>query len=356
MIHLSRPSSLLLGALLTAVVASPSHADVRYTSQMTMGGAAQGADAPATMPAGMTTPTLRTTTYVKDMHERVETSMQMGPMKMDTVTLTLCDKHQSIKLDPALKIYTVAPISVMSFGAPPAMNGRKGMGGMPEDKPGVGTVTTTLSVQDLGTEKVAQIDNAHHYKLSVRNQTTGCIGQGDTTFVMEEWVAPIKGGLSCPERYAAAPRTVPNDHGCQITYTIKGDMDKLRDIAGGMVVRMIIYGDKEGTKVVAQQDLRDYSTAALDDALFTTPADYKEVSAEDFQKQEADAMRQRMMGGLGNLFKPPTDDANGNDNGDSGNGNNDNTPPPAQDGGDQTPPPAPEKKKKPKFKIPGLPF
>ncbi|MDQ2686992.1 MAG: hypothetical protein M3Y28_03910 [Armatimonadota bacterium] len=343
MIHFSRQSSLLIGTLLVAAIALPCHADVRYTSQMTMG-APTSADAPA-MPAGMTMPAIRTTTYVKDMHERVETSMEMGPIRTNTVTLTLCDEHQSIRLDPALKIYTVAPIGVMSFGVPPSMNSRKGKG-MPEGKPGVGTVTTTFSVQDLGTEKVAQIDKARHFKLTVRNQTTGCIGQGDTTFVTEEWVAPIKAGLSCPERYAATPRTDPNDHGCQITYTIKGDMDKLRDIASGMVVRMIIYGDKEGTKVVAQQDLRDYSTAALDDALFTTPADYKEVSAEDFQKQESDAMRKAMMGGLGAMFKPPTDDANGNDNG--------NAAPPAQDNGDQTPPPAP--KKKPKFKIPGLPF
>ena len=344
MIPLSRTSSLFTGALLLAAL--PSHADVRYTSMMTMGAPNQAADG-AEMPAGMTMPGIRTTTFVKDMHERVETTMQMGPMKMDTVTLTLCDKHQSIKLDNALKIYTVAPIGVMSFGPPSGMNGHK----MPEGKPGVGAVTTTLSVQDMGVEKVAQINDAHHFKLSVRNQSTGCIGQSDTTFVMEEWVAPLKGGLNCPERYAAAPRTVPNENGCQITYTFKGDMSKMRDIAGGMVVRMIIYGDKEGTKVVAQQDLRDYSTAALDDTLFTPPADFQEVSAADFQKQESDAMRKNMMGNLGNMFKPPTDDnnANGGDNG--------NAAPPAQDGGDQTPPPpAPEKKKKPKFKIPGLPF
>lgn len=344
MIQFSRPSSFFALALLAA--APPAGADVRYTSQMTMGGAMPADAGP--MPAGMTMPAIRTTTYVKDMHERVETSLQMGPIKTNTVTLTLCDKHQSLQLDDALKIYTVAPIGVMTFGPPPGMGGRNGMK-MPEGKPGVGAVTTTLAVQDLGVEKVAQINNVHHYKFSIRNQTTGCIGQADATFVMEDWVAPIKGGLSCPERYAAAPRIVPNAHGCQITYAFKGDTGKLPDIAGGMVVRMIIYADAQGTKVVAQQDLRDYSTALLDDALFAPPADYKEVSAEDFQKQEADAMRKSMMGGLGNLFKPPTDDnANGGDNGDA--------VPPAPDGGDQTPPPAPQKKKKPKFKIPGLPF
>lgn len=340
MILLSRQSSIFAGALLLAALSA--QADVRYTSQMTMGGAAP-ADAPA-MPAGMTMPGIRTTTYVKDMHERVETSMQMGPMKMDTVTLTLCDKHQSIKMDPGLKIYTVGPIGALTFGT--ANQGRQGRPGMtmPEGKPGVGAVTTTLAAQDLGMEKVADRD-AHHFKLTMRMQSDGCIGKADNTFVMEDWVAPLKGGLVCPERYAPT-RTLTNERGCQITYAFKGDLSTLKDIGSGMIVRMIIYGDKEGTKPIAQQDLRDYSTALLDDALFAPPADFKEVSAQEFQKQQSDAMRKAMMGGLGDLFKPHADD----------NGDNGSAAPPAQDGADQTPPPATKEKKRPKFKIPGLPF
>ncbi len=333
--------------LLTGTLAA--HADVRYTSQMTMGGAERSTNAPA-MPEGMTLPTIRTTTYVKDMRERVETTMHMGPMKMDTVTLTLCDKHQSIKMDPSLKIYTIGAIGTLTFGTPNQAHPGQPAMKMPEGKPGVGTVTTTLAAQDLGRESVAGRP-AHHFKLTMRMQSEGCIGKDDNKFAMEYWVAPLKGGLVCPERYAPT-RLITNDRGCKITYAVKGDLSTFREIGTGMIVRMIMYGDGKDAKPVAEQDLRDYSTALLDASLFAPPADYKEVMATEFEKQQGDAMRKSMMGGMGDLFKPPTDD--------SGIQGSDSTPPggdanpPTDNSGDQTPPPAP--KKHPKFKLPKLPF
>jgi hypothetical protein len=286
------PSLLALTAG-TLVLAPVAHADVRYTTQMAFGGMTAAAP-DGTTPAAATQPTIRTTTFVKDMHERVETVMNMGPIHTNQVMLTLCDKHQTIKMDPNLKIYTTAPIGVAAF-APPTRGGRMPAGeAMPGDKPGVGHVTMTFSTQDLGTEKVADLD-AQHYKISLRTQTTGCIGDGDQTMQFEEWIAPVKGGMNCPERYSAS-RMVPNTNGCQITYDMKGDWDKMRDMQGGMVVRQKIYN---GDKVIATTDLRDYSLAALDDSLFTVPTDFKEVSEADFDKAESDAMRKHMMGGMG---------------------------------------------------------
>ena len=346
MILYSHKSSSFVGMILLAGALS-AHADVRYTTQMTMGGAEVAADAQA-MPEGMAMPTIRTTTYVKDMHERVETSMHMGPMKMDTVTLTLCDKHQSIKMDPSLKIYTIGSIGALTLAPPSqAHPGQPGMK-MPEGKPGVGTVTTTLTAQDLGRESVAGRD-AHHFKLTMRMQSEGCIGKDDSKFAMEYWIAPLKGGLVCPERYAPT-RMITNDRGCKITYAVKGDLSTFKEIGAGMIVRMIMYGDGKGAKPIAEQELRDYSTALLDASLFAPSADYKEVTAAEFEKQQSDAMRKSMMGGLGDMFKPPADES----------GNQGSTPPegdttpPADSSEDKTPPPAP--KKHSKFKMPRLPF
>lgn len=344
----SPKSSSFVGMILLAGALS-AHADVRYTTQMTMGGAEAPSDAQA-MPEGMAMPAIRTTTYVKDMHERVETSMHMGPIKMDTVTLTLCDKHQSIKMDPSLKIYTVGPIGALALGFPTqARPGSPDMR-MSGGKPGVGTVTTTVTAQDLGRESVAGRD-AHHFKVTMRMQSEGCIGKDDNTFAMEEWVAPLKGGLVCPERYAPT-RITTNERGCKITYAIKGDLSTFKEIGAGMIVRMIMYGSGKDAKPVAEQNLRAYSTALLDASLFAPPIDYKEVTAADFEKQQGDAMRKSMIGGMGDMFKPPADD--------SGSQGSDSTPPggdanpPADSSGDKTPPPAP--KKHPKFKLPRLPF
>lgn len=292
----SRMIPLAAVAICGLTLAPSAQADIRYTTQMQFGG---GGDAGAgATPASAPMPGIRTTTFVKDMRERVETDMNMGPMQMHQVALTLCDKHQSIKMDDALKIYTVAPIGVASFGPPSRPDAHRHQ--MPEGKPGVGHVTMTFNIQDIGMEKVAQL-NAHHYKISIRTQTTGCIGSADTSMAIEEWVADAKGGLNCPERYSES-RVVPNANGCQITYDMKGDWQKLRDIQGGMVVREKIYN---GDKVMMTSDMRAYSEAALDDSLFAVPADYKEVSEKDFDKAEADAMRKSMMGGLGNMFKSP---------------------------------------------------
>jgi hypothetical protein len=293
--------SLLSLAAGVLVLAPCAHADVRYTTQMTFGGMAPAAPPDGATPAGMTQPAMRTTTFVKDMHERVETVMNMGPIHTNQVILTLCDKHQTIKMDPDLKIYTAAPIGVATFAPPMRDRGRMPTGeAMPGDKPGVGHVTMTFTTQDLGTEKVADLD-AQHYKISLRTQTTGCLGDGDRTMQFEEWVAPVKGGMSCPERYSAS-RMVPNTNGCQITYDMKGDWDKMRDMQSGMVVRQKIYN---GDKVIATTDLRDYSLAALDDSLFTVPTDFKEVSETDFDKAEQDAMMKHMTGGTGQAATDP---------------------------------------------------
>ena len=348
------PSALLLAAALFS--STSARADVRYTTQMSMGGANANGAPPADMPAGMPAngmPLMRTTTYVKDMHERVETSVDIGPMHMNTVTLTLCDKHQTVKLDPALKIYTVSDIGSMTF-TPPSRPGRGGMGGsMPEGKPGIGHIIMTFNVQDLGTEKVADID-ARHYKMTIRSQTSGCIGTADTTIMLENWVAPIKGALNCPERFSPA-RSYTNGNGCQITTEMKGDFSAMRDAYAGMPVRTKFY---QGDKLFMTTDMRDYSTAALDDALFTTPDDYKQVSDAEFSKAESDAMMKNMMGGMGSMFTPPTPETSAPpaDNGagaaptPDATGGTDNT------GGTQTPPPAsPPKKKKGIFGLPSMP-
>ena len=274
----------------------PTLADVRYTTQMTIGGAddtktADPNDATSADAAKMT-PTMRHTIFLKDMRQRSEMSIDAGPFHQTTIILTQCDTHQDIRLDPALKIYTSSPIGAMEF-TPPAMPGMD-RHKMSHDA-GKGTQTTTFTTQDLGVEKITDLDT-HHWMLTMRSQTSGCLGDTDSTTKMEVWVSDIKAGLDCPEQFAAS-RTIPNpsNENCQITYEMKGDMEAMRKIFTGMIVREKIYN---GDKVAVVQDLRDYSQAALDDALFSVPADYKQVSSKDFDKAEQDALMKSMMNGM----------------------------------------------------------
>jgi len=114
---------------------------------------------------------------------------------------------------------------------------------------------------------------------------------------MEVWSAPIK-TLVCPERFSETGtepgKATPASGGCDVTYEMHGDMTKLRGMFEGMIVRMKYY---QGDKVVFTQDLREYSTAKLDDSLFTVPDDYKEVSSDEYNKAQMDDMKDRMMHG-----------------------------------------------------------
>ncbi|BDI28427.1 hypothetical protein CCAX7_004780 [Capsulimonas corticalis] len=323
-----------LALIAAALIPVPSHADVRYTMEMKMGGDKSGQDDGAAAMGG----SIRTTTFLKDMRQRDETATDFGPIKMTTVTITQCDKHREVKLDPDLKIYTVSAIG--AFLPAKQMSKSPMMTSKADDQGagGTGKEVVTFTAKNLGTEKVADIQ-ARHAMLTFRTQSSGCAGASDTTMKMELWTAPIKAALNCPERYSAS-RVIPNEKGCPITYEMKGDLAGLRDIFGEMAVKQVFYDAND--KPLFTRDLREHSTAALDDSLFDVPSDYKEVSDDEFQKQERDKMMHSFMPG-GKMPGAGADETPATPEGDTA------------DGPAPTPDPKPEKPKH-KFKVPGLPF
>jgi hypothetical protein len=274
-----------------ALLAPAAHADTRYTTEIQVGGTQETAGGPGDNAAKV--PTLRTTTFIKGKRERSETVMEMGAMKSNTVTLTLCDTHQVVTMDPDLKLYTLTPMdsspatSPAGDGAAPA-----GQAKPPKEKEDTGRVLTTYAIQDLGTEKVGNL-NARHFMVTMRMERSGCAGKGDNTMKMETWVAPGQiGGLDCPERVpSSAPRELRNEKGCRITFETRGDTGLLRDVFSGIVVRQRMYS---GDKVVMAQEVKDISSDPLDASLFAPPSDYKQVSPQEF----AEAKRKAQMASL----------------------------------------------------------
>lgn len=298
-----KTATLALAGLLAAAL-SPARADLRVTSQMVIGGpdASQAKSAPG--------PTIRTTTFYKDMNEREETTMDMmGLFHSTEVTLTLCDKQQTITMDPALRLYTVEPIG----GAPYQPPSRDAKTVAKEPKAGSGKMVTTFSVQDLGTEKLQDLDTRHSM-ITTRIQTSGCLGDADNTFKYEVWTAPKK-IQHCPAQYAPT-RTVAGPNGCSITYEAKGDTAAMEKAMGGMVVQQKFYLDGKTSMV---RELREWSEAALDPALFAVPAGYKQVSRPEYDKAKADAMKSGMMRGVTATSPQPDGD---NDGGNSSSGGN----------------------------------
>jgi hypothetical protein len=186
-------------------------------------------------------------------------------MKMNMVSLTLCDRHETVQLDPDLKIYTVTAMG----GGSAKSDGATGKGEM----------VSTYGVKDLGMEKISGL-NTHHWMVSTHQKGSGCVGNVDSNTRSEIWVAPVQ-TLNCPESMAY---TQPN---CKVTMVEKGDVKQMHAAYSGMIVKMISY---MGEQKISEQEFVDYATTPLADSLFAVPADFKKVTQAEYQQQQQQKM------------------------------------------------------------------
>ena len=266
-----------LALLALAFLISPAHADVRYTKKVTFNqGDGEGLS-------------MLTTTFLKNRRERLETSMQAGPMKIQQVELTLCDLEKKARLDPELKIYTSSPLRPqLSELRNPMERDNK-----PEAtvKPGTGTYTMTYKVQDLGVEKVAGLDT-HHYRMQVNMVSSGCAGDSQNNIDREVWIADLP-RLECPVRDVSGDFSLKasesDPSSCKIKVVQQGDVKLYLAAMRGEAVKEILYHD--GAPMMTTE-LTEYSSAALEDSLFSLDG-LNAVSESDFQQQmQAKMMRQ----------------------------------------------------------------
>ena len=64
-------------------------------------------------------------------------------------------------------------------------------------------------------------------------------------------------------------------------------------------MRLMFYQTEATDKPVMTQEVTMLTRAKQDDALFSIPADYKEVKAEEFDQMRSQAMIRQLMGGFG---------------------------------------------------------
>ncbi len=256
-----------------AVSGVSARADLKYTQTTSLGNGGAGSSS--------------VTRMVRPGNERTETVINLGKVKMTTVTISTCKPKQEVRLDDSLKIYTVVDAtgsaSTSSAGAASASSG----------KGKTGKQILTYSLKDLGGEKVAGYQT-RHYKVTMKSETSGCLGDRKSTTTMEMWVANIKNTVACAgtaANYGIPPAVYG---GCKVTTVIKGDTAGMKKIGGGMTVRMKMYS---GTTVVSTTEVSDVSQAKLSASLFKVPAGYKKVSEQDFQKAQSEAMAAAMANG-----------------------------------------------------------
>lgn len=292
-----------------ALLTPAAHADVRYTTTMTMNGNGDN--------GGRGSMAMEMTYFVKGPRERQEMAMNFGQFAMKKISITQCDTDQEMQVDPTSKVYTSHALSAGIGGFIPSspMSATTGRGGhrAPDETPGTGTVDSTFATQDLGKETVNGF-NTHHYILTIHTKSTGCAGNSDSTMKMEMWVAPgTLGRLDCPKRFQSSDAggiTPEEDSPCKITTHLNGDMSSMRDMFAHLIVKQIIYKDDKPMMTI---QVKNYSTDTLDPSLFAVPADFKKVSQQEYTQAESRAMMQQFRtGGMGNAPQTP---ASGDGNG-----------------------------------------
>ena len=260
-------------AAMFLLVVTTAHADARYTTEMLVHGHAGGPG-----------PQITRTVEIKGHRERDVTTTAMGPMHMKRVTITMCDLHQTVDIDDELRIYSVEATSPLS-----RIPGMAKMNHPHERGAGGGHVVMTSKVVDHGPEMVGKY-HTRHYTVTMHIVSTGCAGNNNTTMTYDLWVAPGHlVGLNCPQ--ASQPTTQVDNHGCKITYEMKGDYLELASIERNLPVQTI-FRTPQGQMIMR---LTDFSQAPLNASDFTIPAGYRKVSQPQFQQAEQRAMMQRMM-------------------------------------------------------------
>jgi hypothetical protein len=223
--------------------------------------------------AGMKTTSV---TRTKNKRQRIEDTTDMNGAKMVTVRLVMCDLEQEAQIDPDAKIYTVHSLSASAI---PVTDPSKPA----EVTKGTGKMSTNVKVQDLGVEKVAQLD-AHHWIVDSVMKGSGCIGSFDYTSKREFWTSALP-SFACPILNGIWTSQTINE--CQVSNELTGDVAKFQETMKHQVVKE--YNFSDGKKVMTRE-LVDFSTAALDDALFSLDG-YRKVSDAEFQQ----AQQQKMM-------------------------------------------------------------
>ena len=265
---------LLTLAVLTAT-AMAARADVKYTTEMSM------------MQNGKLTPFSSNTTWMKAGLQRMDSQQKIGNYRSSESTVTNCAKRQELRFDPALKIYTVDGLQSGKTGASSGVGGSAG-------KSGVGKMIMTASVKFLGKEKVGG-RMARHYRISQRMQSSGCIGNSDTSYKSEIWVADVTlPTFNCGPSATDWTQAYKQNSGCKITFVQKGDTKALNAAYKGLVMKTLMF-DAQG-KTISQMQIKTVSFANLDAKAFSAPANFQKQSRAEYDKARQDAMIAGMSG------------------------------------------------------------
>lgn len=236
--------------LIAVLLAGAALADLKITTKNTMAGQ-----------------TSQGTTYIKGARQRSET--QMGPIR--SVTITQCDKKQTITLSDACKAYMVSPMiapdaPAEADAAPPPSSGKPRKGG-----------TLTIHTTSVDTKERQQMFGytARHIKgsMAMTSSPDAC-APVNTKMETDGWYADFTpAGVSCSAGgYGGGMGGGRPDCQDRIRYTGSG----IRNPGYPLKLTTTIINEN-GERFTTTQETVELSKANLNPALFEIPKGYKQV-------------------------------------------------------------------------------
>jgi uncharacterized protein YcfJ len=240
-------------AILTAVLSINTFADTKVKSRQTMSGQ-----------------TYESTTYIKGKRSRSEQNMGGIP----TVTLTQCDLKRGVQLNPQTQVYIIN-----SWADDPNTPAQTSVSGSTktEIKKG-GVITSIVTTKDTGETKKMFGYTARHLIVTTETEASpdACTPMKKMKMVTDGWYIDAAFALDCDYNTRNGYGNYGNSGGCQDKYNVKqiGATAK----RGYPVLEKTTMFDEDGKESFSMMnEVVELSSAALDQALFEIPKDWREV-------------------------------------------------------------------------------
>jgi len=223
---------------------------------------------------------MQSTTMIKGLRERSETSMNVpgmpAGMNMAQINITECDLKRTIQINDRARKYMITPMDTdsgegVSSGDAhaPSSGGRSSRGGV---------VTMTMNTVDTGERKDMFGFTARHLKQTMMSQSSpDACAQNNMKMERDGWYINLEYGLNCGnDRPPQMGRMAPQ--GCRDRYQFKRTGPT--NLGYPLIETTTIFGADGSVMTTMTKEVVELSRQPLDAALFDVPAGYTEARSQ----------------------------------------------------------------------------
>ncbi|HVS83040.1 MAG TPA: hypothetical protein VHE60_15035 [Pyrinomonadaceae bacterium] len=236
---------------------------------------------------------MQSTTMIKGVRERSETSM--GGMNMGSVNITQCDLRRTIQVNDRSRKYLITPMESDSGDVDSGGVSAPSSGGGPTKRGGV--VTMTVNTTDTGERKEMFGFTARHLKRTTMMESSpDACQQQQMKIETDGWYINLEYGLSCggSERPPQMGRAAASPGGCRDRYQFKRTGPT--KLGYPLIETTTMYGADGSAMFTRTAEVIELSRQPLDAALFDVPAGYAEAKSQQEMYSQPSMSEMQAMG------------------------------------------------------------